>query len=203
MIAKNATGHRALRELSSRAWMNSYFDRGMERAVTTYADLYEIVQKYPNSLIASTACLGGELSTCVSNMLTCENVNDYEGRSEWYQRIIDFITFCKNLFDDDFYIECAPAKSRDQVVVNKKLVDIANFFKVSMVIGSDAHYLKQLDRYVHKAYLNSKGGEREVDSFYEYSYLQSEQEIFENLNLSFNNDNIITIINFNSIKIYS
>ena len=29
LIAKNATGHRALRELSSRAWMNSYFDRGI------------------------------------------------------------------------------------------------------------------------------------------------------------------------------
>ena len=29
-----------------------------------------------------------------------------------------------------------------------------------MVIGSDAHYLKKEDRYVHKAYLNSKDGER-------------------------------------------
>ena len=201
LIAKNATGHRALRELSSRAWMNSYFDRGMERAVTTYTDLYEIVQKYPNSLIASTACLGGELSTCVSNMLTCENVNDYEGRSEWYQRIIDFITFCKNLFDDDFYIECAPAKSRDQITVNKKLIDIANFFKVPMVIGSDAHYLKQLDRYVHKAYLNSKGGEREVDDFYEYSYLQSEEEVIENLQASYS-DAEIKMMFYHSMNIY-
>ena len=201
LIAKNAIGHRALRELSSRAWMNSYFDRGMERAVTTYQDLYEIVQKYPNSLIASTACLGGELSTCVSNMFTCENVNDYEGRSEWYQHIIDFITFCKNLFDDDFYIECAPAKSRDQIAVNKKLVDIANFFKVPMVIGSDAHYLKQLDRYVHKAYLNSKGGEREVDDFYEYSYLQSEEEIIENLQASYS-DAEIKMMFYHSMNIY-
>ena len=201
LIAKNATGHRALRELSSRAWMNSYFDRGMERAVTTYKDLYEIVQKYPNSLIASTACLGGELSTCVSNMLTCENVNDYEGRSEWYQRIIDFITFCKNLFDDDFYIECAPAQSRDQITVNKKLIDIANFFKVPMVIGSDAHYLKQLDRYVHKAYLNSKGGEREVDDFYEYSYLQSEEEVVENLQASYS-DAEIKMMFYHSMNVY-
>ncbi|MDY0199091.1 MAG: PHP domain-containing protein, partial [Tenuifilaceae bacterium] len=27
LIAKNETGHRALRELSSRAWLNAYFDR--------------------------------------------------------------------------------------------------------------------------------------------------------------------------------
>ena len=61
LIAKNEQGHRALRELSSRAWLQSYFDRGMERCVTTYSDLEEIVSKYPNSLIATTACLGGEL----------------------------------------------------------------------------------------------------------------------------------------------
>ena len=50
-----------------------------------------------------------------------------------------------------------------------------------MVLGSDAHYLKKEDRYVHKAYLNSKGGEREVDAFYEYAYLQDENDIKENI----------------------
>jgi DNA polymerase-3 subunit alpha len=50
-----------------------------------------------------------------------------------------------------------------------------------MVIGTDAHYLKKEDRFVHKAYLNSKGGEREVDAFYEYAYLQTEEQIQEHL----------------------
>ena len=36
LIAKNKLGHRALRELSSKAWMNSYWDRGMERVPTLY-----------------------------------------------------------------------------------------------------------------------------------------------------------------------
>lgn len=58
LIAKNKIGHKALRELSSRAWLNSYFDRGLERVPTLYSDLEEILQKYPNSLIATTACLG-------------------------------------------------------------------------------------------------------------------------------------------------
>lgn len=43
------------------------------------------------------------------------------------------------------------------------------------------HYLRKEDRYIHKAFLNSKEGEREVDSFYEYCYLQSEEEIRHNL----------------------
>lgn len=201
LIAKNQQGHRALRELSSRAWMNSYYDRGMERTVTTYEDLAEIAHKYPNSLIASTACLGGELSTSIINMLNCEYLKDMEGYANWHDRIVDFLLFCKSVFNEDFYIECAPAQSKDQVTVNRKLLDIANCFHIPMVIGSDAHYLKKEDRYVHKAYLNSKGGEREVDDFYEYSYLQTEEEVIKNLQASFNDD-IIKILFHNSLEIY-
>ena len=39
LIAKNKDGHRALRELSSRAWMNSYWDRGLERVPTLKSDI--------------------------------------------------------------------------------------------------------------------------------------------------------------------
>ena len=181
LIAKNKTGHRALRELSSKAWMNSYWDRGMERVVTTYDDLAEIVTKYPNSLIATTACLGGELSTQTLDMIKCEAIGDENGKNIAHNDIIDFILFCKNLFNEDFYIECAPGQSKNQIAVNKRLVSIADCFQIKMVIGTDAHYLKKEDRFVHKAYLNSKGGEREVDDFYEYAYLQNENEIKENL----------------------
>ena len=49
LFAISKTGNRAVIELSSRAWMNSFVVRGMERVVTTYDDLEEIVNKYPNS----------------------------------------------------------------------------------------------------------------------------------------------------------
>ena len=184
LIAKNKMGHRALRELSSRAWMCSYYDRGMERVVTLYDDLAEIVNKYPDSLIATTACLGGQLSTHAVNYAKANNLGDFDGAGEEHQNIVNFVLWCKQLFGRNFYIECAPAKSKDQIMANKQLVKIAKAFDVKMVIGSDAHYLKKEDRYVHKAYLNSKGGEREVDDFYEYSYLQTEDEIKENIEVS-------------------
>ncbi len=184
LIAKNKIGHRALRELSSRAWMNSYYDRGMERVVTTYDDLNEIVNKYPNSLIATTACLGGELSTLTLNMINAEATNDIFTKESAHNRIVQFIQFCQKLFGFDFYIECAPGCSKEQIAVNKRLVSIANCFNIKMVIGTDAHYLKKEDRFIHKAYLTSKPGDREVDDFYEYSYLQSEDEIKENMQKS-------------------
>lgn len=201
LIAKNAQGQRALRELSSRAWLNSYWDRGMERVVTLKSDLEEIVHKYPNTLIATTACLGGELSTAVTNMSNAEAVFDTSTRAQEHDHIVQFVLWCQQLFGDDFYIECAPAACREQVLVNKKLINIADVFGIKMVIGSDAHYLKKEDRYVHKAYLNSKGGEREVDSFYEYSYLQSDAEIRENLAKSYE-EGIINWMYDNSMQIY-
>ena len=181
LIAKNKTGFRALRELSSRAWMNSYWDRGLERVPTTYDELEEIVNKYPNSLIATTACLGGEVSSQLLNLIKAEKHNDKIGVAEAHNDIVDFILWCKRLFGDDFYIECAPGQSSEQIMVNRRLKAVAAAFGCKMVLGSDAHYLKKEDRYVHKAYLNSKGGEREVDAFYEYAYLQDVNNIKENI----------------------
>jgi len=181
LIAKNKTGFRALRELSSRAWMNSYWDRGLERVPTTYADLEEIVNKYPNTLIATTACIGGQVSSQVLNLIKAEKHDDTIGITEAHNNIVNFILWCKKLFGEDFYIECAPGQSTEQIAVNKRLKSVAAAFKCKMVLGSDAHYLKKEDRYVHKAYLNSKGGEREVDAFYEYAYLQDENDIKENI----------------------
>lgn len=200
LIAKNKIGYRALKELSSRAWMNSFFDRGMERVVTLYDDLAEIVKKYPNSLIATTACLGGELSTLTKQLILAEQTKDAESAGEVHNRIVNFILWNQSLFGKDFYIECAPGQSKDQVMVNKRLLSIAKCFDIKMVIGTDAHYLTKEDRFVHKSYLNSKGGEREVDEFYEYSYLQSEEEIIENLKPS--ELNYEELCN-NSLEIYS
>ncbi len=57
LIAKNKTGYRALRELSSNAWLNSYWDGPMERVPTLKSELTDIIKKYPGSLIGTSACL--------------------------------------------------------------------------------------------------------------------------------------------------
>jgi len=181
LIAKDAIGFKQLRMLSSRAWMQSYYDRGMERVPTLKSELEEIVTTAPGHLIATSACIGGELSGSVLAMEKARQINDLNEATIAYNRIVAFISLMKKLFNDDFYIECAPGASKDQIIVNKKLVEIAHVYNIKMVIGSDAHYLKKEDRYVHKAYLNSKGGEREVDDFYEYAYLQTEEDIIKNL----------------------
>ena len=181
LIAKDKVGHKQLRRLSSRAWMNSYFDRGLERVPTLKKDLQEEISRDPGHIIATTACIGGELGFSILELEKARQIGDQEGSLNYKQRIINFVLWCKGLFGDDFYFEVAPAASREQIIVNKKIAELSVVFGVKMVLGSDAHYLTKADRYVHEAYLNSKGGERETAQFYEYAYLQDEADIIKNL----------------------
>ena len=209
LIAKDEIGHKALRELSSIAWYNLYVDRKMERVPITKSELRGIVNKYPGHLIATTACLGGELSTNVLLLNECESIGDNKNAMIYYNNICNFLNYCISLFGDDFYIECAPSTNIDQIRVNKRLYKIARYFNVKMTLGTDAHYLTEKDRWIHKAYLNSKGGEREVDSFYEFARLMDLDETYELLKKSFDEDYIIDdIVNAsneikNKIQFYS
>ena len=201
LIAKDSLGHRALRELSSIAWNNVFKDRGMERVPTLKSELREVMSRYKGHVIATSACMGGELGTALTLLTECEAVNDQVNGAIYYRQIVDFVNFCKEIFGDDFYLECAPSNKEDQIAVNKRLYSIAQNAHVNMVVGTDAHYLKKEDRYVHKAYLNSKGGEREVDDFYEFTYLMTPDECRELLRCSFNDDDIIDDIFLGTIEL--
>ena len=180
LISKDKIGWRMLRELSSTAWMQSYMDRGLERVPTLYSELEAIIKKYGKGhLIATSACIGGELSSTILELIKAEKSN--KETFDIKKHIHNFITFCIDLFDNDFYCEIAPGLSSEQIAVNNRMISIAKAYNRKIVIGTDAHYLKKEDRYVHEAYLNSKDGEREVASFYEYAYLQSEEDIKKHL----------------------
>ena len=188
LIAKDTIGHHALRELSSTAWYNSYYDRGMERVPTLKSELTEIVNKYKGHLIAATACLGGELATLTNELVKAEKRKDDDEINTIKTKIVEFLKYCVDLFGEDFYIEVAPAKSKDQITFNTRVKSIAQAFNIPMIFATDAHYLTSKDRAVHKAYLNSKDGEREVDDFYYYSHLMDNEEAFDNLYPFFNEE---------------
>jgi DNA polymerase III subunit alpha len=182
LLALDGIGHEMLRKLSSTAWINSYFDRGMERVPTLKSEIEDVITEYGAGHIhGSCACLAGECSRNLSLMIQAEEDGDKVAAKQYHSNIVKFVKWCKKTFGSDFSLEVAPGRSPEQVAVNSRMPALAKVFNVPIVIGCDTHYLKKEDRYVHKAFLNSKGGEREVDAFYEYAYLQSEDEIIENL----------------------
>ena len=93
---------------------------------------------------------------------------------------------------DDFYFEMQPSFNKDQIYVNKKLVELSEEMGVKYIITNDAHYLKKEDRQIHKAFLNSQQGDREVDDFYATTYLMSGEEIYHYMEESLGEDVIQT-----------
>lgn len=182
LIAKDFQGYKALRELSSTAWINSYFDRGMERVPTLKSELEQIILKYGKGhLIASSACLGSELDYCILEMDKAEKVGNVEGKAKYYYRIVDFVEWCKLLFGNDYYFEIQPADTKEQLIVNRRMKALSDYFKVKIIVTTDAHYLNKEDRWIHEAYLNSKQGDREVASFYSSCYLQPTEDVINYL----------------------
>lgn len=167
--------------MSSQAWLHSYRDRGLERVPTLKTELSAIVKKYPGTLIADCACIGGFIGAHVIQLAKAEKINDEEQIHQLKQEIDKFMRYCIDLFGDDFYIEMAPGISPDQKIFNQRIKPIAKFYNRKIVLGCDAHYLTSEYREIHKSFLNSKEGEREVDSFYHDAHLMSDEEAYNNI----------------------
>lgn len=203
LLAKDKIGHRQLRILSTVAWLNSYNTKGMTRVDTLKSDLDKIVRENPGHLIASTACIGSQLGQDVLALTEAERAQDEPAKTAWHNRIVEFVLWLKDLFKDDFYIEVQPGISKEQLIVNRRLSSIAHCFGVKMIPTSDTHYLTKEDRLVHKAYLNSENKEREVDSFYQDTYLHSNEEMISKFAESGYDELFVEEMFRNTMEIYN
>ena len=163
--AKDKEGIRQIFEISTRAWMRSYMARGMRRVPTYYQDLFDIIGSNPGHVIGSTACLGGALPTQILRG-TSENKLEM-----WIEQMDEIFG------NGNFYLEMQPSNNREQIIVNKKLLEFSKKYRVPYIITTDSHYLKKEDRIVHKAYLNAQNGDREVDEFYATTYMMDTAEL--------------------------
>ena len=171
LLAKDLEGHRQIREVSSRAWMRSYMARRMRRVPTYYQDLIDIIGKNPGHVIGCTACLGGCLPT--------QLLRNKEAGTPSMDLIKKWIMQMQGIFGkENFYFEMQPSFNKEQIYVNQKLIELSEEMGIKYIITNDAHYLKKEDRQIHKAFLNSQQGDREVDDFYATTYLMNDEEIY-------------------------
>ncbi len=169
LLAKDAIGHKQIREISTKAWQRSYMSRGMRRVPTYYQDLFDIIGENPGHVIASTACLGGCLPT---QILRAQQDNSL------VPKIYNWIKQINELFGQgNFFLEMQPSNNKDQITVNKQLYLLSKELNIPFIITTDSHYLTKEDRPIHKAYLNSQNGEREVDDFYATTYMMDTSEL--------------------------
>lgn len=174
-------GIHQLYELSSRAWLRSYMFRGLRRRPTFYSDIEEIIGKEPGHVVGSSACLGGYLPHLI-----------LEGNFNKAKR---FINWCVKIFGEgNFFLECQPCleDNEEQITVNKALWALHEEMNVPIIVTTDAHYMEEKDKEIHKAYLNSKDGgdTREADAFYATAHLFTPKELRNALHVCFNDEQI-------------
>ena len=199
LLAKNKEGYKLLKKASSQAWSNSYTQKNMDRVPITYEQLKNIVKEAPGNLIASTACIGSFFGQKVlQHAVDEQNVKIKE-------EIHEFILWCLEVFgSENFFIEIQPSQeSQEQILYNIHAKKIADAYGIPTIITTDAHYANMSERPIHKAYLNSKQGDREVDDFYSSTLLMSTDEISKYL-MEFNgfSEKATTECLVNTMKIY-
>ena len=173
LLAKDAEGHKQIRQISTRAWLRAwnFGPNKMTRVPTYYSDLEEIIGPNPGHVIASTACLGGALAKQLLLYKETQDENLYLKIQHWCKYLLAL--FGKN----HFYLEMQPSENEEQIYVNKEILKLSKELKIPYIITTDSHYLKKEDAFIHKAFLTSQDGEREVDEFYQTTYMMSDEEL--------------------------
>lgn len=131
LIAKDKTGYMNLVKLVSIAHCEGMYYKPRIN--------FELLEKYHEGLICTSACLGGEV---LQNLLK----KNYEGAKAVAQKY-------KDLFGEDYYIELQDHGLDEQKRTNPDLIKIAKELNIKMVITNDSHYLRKEDADWHDTLL--------------------------------------------------
>ena len=136
VLAKNSVGYRNLVKLTTISHLKGMRGRGIfSRACIDK----ELLGKYSEGLIVSTACLGGEIPQAI-----------LRGRLDVAKEVASWY---KDLFGEDFYLEIQDHGSIEDRIVNVAISRIANELDIELVATNDAHYLSEHDVEAHDALL--------------------------------------------------
>src|SRR6056297_308559 len=164
LLAKNLTGYKNLTKLVSLAWTEGFY-------YTPRID-WELLKKYNEGIIASSACLGGEIPQAIMN----------KGEKAGEEIALQF----KEIFGDDFYLELQrhpsgdPKKDKDvyenQIIVNAVLLEFAEKHHIKVIATNDVHFINAEDAEAHDRLICLNTG-KEVDDPERMSY--TKQEFFK------------------------
>lgn len=131
LLAKDKTGYMNLVKLVSIAHCEGMYYKPRINM--------ELLEKYSEGLICSSACLGGEVLQYLLK-------KDYDGAKEAALRY-------QKIFKDDYYIELQDHGLEEQKRTNPDLIKLADEIGAKMIITNDSHYLKKEDADWHDTLL--------------------------------------------------
>lgn len=138
LLAKNNTGYKNLCKLSSMAFKNIYRKPHIS---------YEMLKKYSEGIVCTSACLAGELSRIIMNE---ENMLSEKEIDEKLDKCVEAL---KSIFGEDYYIEIQNHHIDKEKLVNPRLVSLAKKHNVKVVAATDSHYTEEEDHEIHEVVL--------------------------------------------------
>ncbi len=131
LLAKNEKGYRNLIKLVSIGWTEGYYYRPRVDK--------EVLERYSEGLIVSSACLGGE----IPKFIQAGDMKSAEEAVMWF----------KNIWGDDFYLEMQRHKTNNpnanrevypiQAEVNKGLMELSAKTGVKLICTNDVHFVNE------------------------------------------------------------
>jgi DNA polymerase-3 subunit alpha len=132
LIVENAIGYKNLCKLISFSYQEGfYFKPRID---------YRMLEKHSAGLIATSACLGGN----ISKLLTNNQLAEADKLIDWHV----------NLFGPErFYLEVQPEDQPEQAVLNKMLYQISATKNIPLIAAGDCHYPTLADHEAHETLL--------------------------------------------------
>ncbi len=131
VLAQDETGYRNLVKLSSLAYTEGFY---MKPRVDR-----ELLAKYSEGIIISSACMAGE----VAQHLLEDRYDEARAVAEWYA----------NVFDGRYYLEVQGHDSEGQSRLNDRIFRLSEDLGLPVVATNDAHFLKASDHDSHDVLL--------------------------------------------------
>jgi len=131
LLARDLVGYRNLVKLSSLGFTEGFYSKPrVDR---------ELLAKYNEGIIVSSACLAGE----VAQHLMAEEVEAAREAAAWYAE----------LFKDRYYLEVQAHESEGQSKLNARVFSLAAELGLPVVATNDAHFLRADDHDAHDVLL--------------------------------------------------
>ena len=131
LLAKNNIGYRNLSKLSTLGHTEGFYYKPR-------VDL-ELLRKYREGLICTSACAGGVVASHLVN-------NNF-------QRALDTAKIYKEIFDDDFYLEIQDHNMEIEKLVLQGMPKIAKELGIKLVATNDCHYIEKDHALAHNILL--------------------------------------------------
>ena len=113
------------------------------------------MKKYKGHLIASSACLGGNLAYWILQYHANPTEDIWNAITGWCQ-------YMDELFGHGyFFLEMQPGVTEEQVYVNQTIIEISEETGIPYIVTTDAHYLTAEDRPIHEAFLKAETDDHE------------------------------------------